>query len=50
MDNETTWTQRKAAANISYPASSAGVVFGVYLSAQAAFRLDRKPSAIRPCV
>jgi hypothetical protein len=27
-----------------------GVDFGVYLSARAAFRLDRKSPAIRPCV
>jgi len=39
------------------PASSAAVVFGVYLSAQAVFRLDRnrrsakaKSPAIRPCM
>ena len=37
-------------ANISYPASSAAVVFGVYLSARAVFRLDRKSPAVRPCV
>jgi len=36
--------------NISYPSSAAAVVFGVYLSAGAAFRLDRKSPAIRPCV
>ncbi len=36
--------------NISYPASAAAVVFGGYLSAQAAIRLDRKTPAIRPCV
>jgi len=40
----------KPAANISYPSSAAAVVFGVYLSAQTAFRLDRKSPAIRPCV
>jgi hypothetical protein len=34
------------AANISYLASAAVVVFGVYLSAQAAFRLDSKSPAI----
>jgi len=37
---------KNTAANISYPASSAAVVFGVYLSAQAAFRFDRKSPAI----
>jgi len=36
--------------NFSYPASAAAVVFGVHLSAQAVFRLDRKSPAIRPCV
>jgi hypothetical protein len=36
--------------NISYPSSAATVVFGVHLSAQAAFRLDRKLPAIRPCL
>jgi len=36
--------------NISYPSSAAAVVFGVYLSARAAFRLDRKSPAIRTCV
>jgi hypothetical protein len=36
--------------NISYPSSAAAVVFGVHLSARAAFRLDRKSPAIRPCV
>ncbi len=36
--------------NISYPSSAAAVVFGVYLSAQATFRLDRKSPAVRPCV
>ena len=36
--------------NISYPSSAGSVVFGVHLSAQAAFRLDRKSPAIRPCV
>jgi len=37
-------------ANFSYPASAAAVVFGVYLSAWAAFQLDRKSPAIRPCI
>ena len=37
-------------ANFSYPSSAAAVVFGVHLSVQAAFRLDRKSPAIRPCV
>jgi len=32
--------------NFSYPSSAAAVVFGVYLSARAAFRLDRKSPAI----
>jgi hypothetical protein len=36
--------------NISYPASSAAVVFGVHLSARAAFRFDRVSPAVRPCV
>jgi len=36
--------------NISYPSSAAAVVFGVYLSARAVYRLDRKSPAIRPCV
>jgi hypothetical protein len=36
--------------NFSYPSSAAAVVFGGHLSAQAAFRLDRKSPAIRPCV
>jgi peroxiredoxin len=36
--------------NISYPSSAAAVVFGVHLSAQGCFRLDRKSPAIRPCV
>jgi hypothetical protein len=36
--------------NFSYPSSAAAVVFGVYLSARAVFRLDRKSPAIRPCV
>ncbi len=35
----------KTTANISYPSSAAAVVFGVHLSAQAAFRLDRKSPA-----
>jgi len=41
---------RMAGVNISYPSNAAAVVFGVQLSAQAAFRLDRKSPAIRPCV
>jgi hypothetical protein len=36
--------------NFSYPSSAAAVVFGGHLSAQAAFRLDRKSPAVRPCV
>jgi len=38
--------------NFSYPSSAAAVVSGVYLSAQAAFRLDPDTSgpAIRTCV
>jgi len=36
--------------NINYPSSAATVIFGVYLSAQAAFWLDRKSPAIRPSV
>jgi len=42
-------TGDKTAGNFSYPSSAAAVVFGVYLSAQAAFRLDRKSPAVRPC-
>ena len=43
---------RKPANNFSYPSSPAAVVFGVYLSARAAFRLDIRQlaDAIRPCV
>jgi hypothetical protein len=41
---------KKPPYNISYPSSAAAVVFGVHLSAQAAFRLDRKSPAIRTCV
>jgi len=40
----------KTCYNFSYPSSAAAVVFGGHLSARAAFRLDRKPPAIRPCV
>jgi hypothetical protein len=36
--------------NFSYPSSAAAVVFGVHLSARAAFRFDRKSPAIRTCV
>jgi len=36
--------------NFSYPSSAAAVVFGVYLSAQTVFRIDRKLPAVRPCV
>jgi hypothetical protein len=36
--------------NISYPSSAAAVVFGGHLSARAAFRLERKSPAVRPCV
>ncbi|MFA5330166.1 MAG: DUF1801 domain-containing protein [Prolixibacteraceae bacterium] len=35
----------KSAHNFSYPSSAAAVVFGGYLSARAAFRLDRKSPA-----
>jgi hypothetical protein len=48
---------RTTNSNINYPASAAAVVFGVHLSAQAIFRIDRnrrsalaKLSAIFPCV
>ena len=41
---------KKRTHNFSYPSSAGSVVFGVHLSAQAAFRLDRKSPAIRPCV
>jgi len=34
--------------NFSYPSSAAAVVFGVYLSAQAVFRLDGKVTSKRP--
>ena len=34
------------ATNISYPSSAAAMVFSVYLSAQATFRIDRKSPAI----
>jgi len=47
FNNFNRWFQRKrdqlnktAAGNISYPASSAAVVFGGHLSARAAFRLE----------
>jgi hypothetical protein len=43
-------SDQNTANNISYPASAAAVVFSGHLSAQAAFRLDRKSPAIRPCV
>lgn len=42
--------RRTPAANISYLSSAAAVVFGVHLSAQAVFQLDRKSPAIRSCV
>jgi hypothetical protein len=48
--NENSLNERSPACNISYPSSAAAVVFGVHLSARAAFRLDRKSPAIRPCV
>jgi len=38
------------AGNFSYPSSAAAVVFCGHLSARAAFRLDRKSPAVRPCV
>jgi len=38
------------APSINYPSSAATMVFGVYFSALAAFRLDRKSPAIRHCV
>ena len=44
------YENQNPAHNFSYPSSAAAVVFGVHLSAQAAFRLDRKSPAIRPCV
>ena len=47
---ETFLINRKPAYNFSYPSSAAAVVFSGHLSAQAAFRLDRKSPAIRPCV
>ena len=50
MNINSTFRQLKAAGNISYPSSAAAVVFGVHLSAQAAFRLDRKSPAVRTCV
>jgi|GEM_PF-5576582 len=47
--------RKRAAYNISYPASAAVVVFGVHLSAQAAFpSFDRKspanPSRVRQTI
>ena len=39
--------QKSPAYNFSYPSSAIAVVFGVYLSARAAFRLDRKSPTIR---
>jgi hypothetical protein len=36
----------KTTHNFSYPSRSTAVVFGVHLSAQAAFRLERKVPAI----
>jgi len=41
---------KKRTANFSYPSSAAAVVFSGYLSAHAAYRLDRKSPAVRPCV
>jgi hypothetical protein len=38
------------ATNFSYQSGAAAMVFGVYLSAQAIFRIDRKSPAIRTCV
>ena len=49
-DTKKTMRKEQLGHNISYPSSAAAVVFGVYLSARAAFRLDRKSPAIRPCV
>ena len=45
-------TDRTTIGNISYPSVAAAVVFGVHLSARAAFRLDPDASgpAIRTCV
>ena len=40
----------KTVGNFSYPSSAAAVVFCVHLSARAAFQLDRKSPAVRPCV
>jgi len=42
--------KKSPAANISYPSSAAAVVFGVQLSAQTVYRLDRKSPSVRPCV
>jgi len=42
--------KKAQAHNFSYPSSAAAVVFGGHLSAQAAFRFDRKSHAIRTCV
>jgi len=42
-------TEKQRTANISYPSSAGSVVSGVYLSAQAVFRLDlAKGETIRP--
>lgn len=43
-------TDRRAAGNFSYLLSAAAVVSSWHLSARAAFRLERKSPAIRPCV
>ena len=52
MDGMTLTENEQRTANFSYPSSAAAVVFGVHLSARAAFRLDPEDSGptIRPCV
>jgi len=46
-----TENNRKDAYNFSCPSSAGAVVFGVYLSAQAAYRLDMKEARNPPlCV
>jgi len=42
--------EKRTPDNFSYSSSAAAAVFGVYLSARAVFRLDRKSPAIRPYV
>jgi hypothetical protein len=50
LDTADLQMKRRTNAQHQLPASPAAVVFGGYLSALAAFRLDRQSPAIRPCV